>query len=147
MKEEHRIECAEDNLFVCSTCHVRHMSSIELSEHMRKAHEMTDDHACDQCDKGFPSKIMLTIHLVETHGFDPMRNSDAFSAKVVEDPQTNHLKCDQCDKLFLNHRTLSKHKKQFHEENNIKCDFCDNNTRAICYLYRHCCDATNTNVT
>ena len=39
--------------------------------------------------------------------------------------------------MFLNERTLFGHKKQFHGENNLKCDYCDYKTYANYKLREH----------
>ena len=139
IKDEHDIECNNEQMFICPTCQSCHASSQDLNEHLKSQHNLTgNEHPCDKCDKSFPLRMMLTVHFVECHDFNPMKNSEVLNvSKVIEDPQINQFNCDKCDKKFLNYRTLTGHKKQFHEENNIKCDLCDYRTYANYKLREH----------
>ena len=46
--------------------------SNDLNEHLHLEHNLMKEHLCSQCDKPFSSKPMLTIHLMETHEFNPI---------------------------------------------------------------------------
>ena len=41
---------------------------------MCSEHHLMKEHICTQCDKPFATKPMLTIHLMESHEFNPIES-------------------------------------------------------------------------
>ena len=130
MKTEHDFECNLDQLFICHICHNRHNSYSDMNDHFVNEHEHKNEHLCTNCDKVVSSKMLLTIHQMEAHEFNPIDNTfknAPQNLKVIQEKiDKGGLPCDQCHKVFSSHRTLTDHRKQFHDKSNhIKCDLCD----------------------
>jgi hypothetical protein len=155
---EHGLKVSEDHLFVCSVCEKTHTSSIQLNEHIHVEHKMPKILPCAQCDKGFTTKTVLTLHLMEFHEFNPIESvsykaelADARSnhnigteslalnsMHVVEDHNLKGVRCNLCGKMLSCNRSLSDHKRQVHDKaNHIKCDQCNFTTFQPYMLKRH----------
>ena len=138
INKEHNIECDKDKMFICPQCKLSHTSSHDLNEHLRTQHNLINAHSCDSCDMSFPLKMTLTLHHIECHNFDIKKNVDVLNvSKVIEEQDDRTLQCDQCDKKFLNGRTLYQHQKKFHGDKNFKCQECDFGTYAPGLLREH----------
>jgi hypothetical protein len=155
---DHRFDCSGDDIFICSVCEKKHMSSNDLNEHIHVEHNLPKSQICSQCDKSFASKTMLTLHLMESHEFNPIESvsykaelADALSndnnaaqalslnsMHVVEDEHLKGVRCDICGRMLSCNRSLSDHKRQVHDKSNhIKCEQCNFTTFQPYMLKRH----------
>ena len=135
---DHRFDCSADDIFICSICEKKHLSSNDLNEHLNQDHNLMKEHICTQCEKAFATKPMLTIHLMESHEFNPIESvsykaeladsmandtsaAQALSLKsmqVVEDNNLKGVRCDVCGRMLSCNRSLSDHKRQVHDKTN-----------------------------
>ena len=138
INKEHNIECDKGKMFICPHCKLSHSTSNDLNEHLRTQHNLINEHSCNNCDLSFPLKMTLTLHSIECHNFDIKKNAEVLNvSKVIEELDDRTLECDQCDKKFLNGRTLYQHQKKFHGDKNFKCHECDFGTYAPGLLREH----------
>ena len=128
LSSQHAIHCHKNDIFICEICHTRFQSSKELSNHLNSEHQLKNEFHCTKCDHSSPSKITLTVHMVECHEYNPSKDLDTLGTtkKVIHEVNTNAFPCDLCDKRYSSQRTLDGHKRQVHDKSNhFKCDQCE----------------------
>ena len=149
MHKNHSVMCDKKNFYVCWKCHKFHGSSKELDDHLRLEHEMSKlEHRCQLCsDKTFSSKIILKMHVVETHDLDFTKASNSpFISQlfnVIKEANVTSLhstgvQCPICQRMFSSNRSLADHHRQIHDKaNHIKCDHCPYTTFQPFMMKRH----------
>lgn len=75
-------------------------------------------HPCDQCDRTFPLRQALQIHIQAAH-------------------RDRNYKCTECDKLFFTKYDLTKHMGTHSEEKPFTCQICHKHFARISLLQRH----------
>ncbi|XP_046417398.1 uncharacterized protein LOC124178209 isoform X1 [Neodiprion fabricii] len=75
-------------------------------------------HACDQCDRTFPLRQALQLHIQRAH-------------------RDRNYKCTECDKLFFTKYDLSKHATTHSEVKPFTCQICHKQFARISLLQRH----------
>ncbi len=135
----HQFVCKQKALLVCMICKEESLSLDDLENHIKDVHRekvmlMPDLFRCSKCDKTFSQKVLLKVHLMEAHEFNPTRDKNTREAKEVFDIISAHrvhakvgtYPCNLCHKTFCYQRTLTEHTKQVHDKrNHIKCSMCE----------------------
>ena len=126
--KEHQVFCIKGERFACHICKKTQETMDELISHLKEDHQIKDEHPCFKCELPFPTKTLLAIHLMNLHGH---KEKDAAimlgTIKVVGENKIDNRKfsCEICLRKFSSEKSLSGHKKQFHEKHDFKCDQCD----------------------
>lgn len=84
----------EEKQFKCEDCEKKFPAKHALAAHVRIVHQNIRPYVCEFCSKGFLSEKALKGHIVSQH--------------TENQPK---IKCDHCNKLYSNERTLMKHMK------------------------------------
>ena len=142
----------ESNYFICS-CSAKFGTVDELSDHMCFAHKAAKEHTCEECNRVFSTKILLSIHMFERHIHDynmkelPETISPAIASQLqklqalvhVLTEDTSKFKCTQCSKLLSSERTLNAHVRQVHQKHthNQFCPHCKFSTYEKYRLDKH----------
>ena len=139
-QEKHQVFCNRNTIYVCFKCKTKFGSSKELSNHLRSEHDLPNEHACSKCESMFPTKTMVTVHLLECHEHNPFKDSGLLTDKmrVIREDLTKPFQCNICSKRFKHQRTLNIHYKQSHDTSNrIHCEQCDFTAYAEYVLRKH----------
>lgn len=75
-------------------------------------------HACDQCDRTFPLKQALQLHVQKAH-------------------RDKNYKCTECDKMFFTKYDLTKHEATHSDEMPYTCQICSKSFSRLNLLQRH----------
>merc|ERR1711860_118902 len=140
LAEDHQVYCLEKDLYVCHICKKKCDTTNELQDHLCKVHELKNNVNSKTNEHTFPTKALLSIHMINCHGINPIKAVEKFgkATKVIRSFKTKTFPCDQCDKLLGSYRTLYQHKKQVHDKSShIKCDQCDYTTFENFRLKKH----------
>ena len=140
LAKDHQVYCHEKDLFVCHICKQKCHTSNELNDHLGKNHAVRSNVNCEKCEHRFATKTLLSIHMIDCHGINPIKATEKWgkATKVIQTSNTKAFPCDQCDKLLGSYRTLYQHKKQVHDKSShIKCDQCDFTTFEKYRLKKH----------
>ncbi|KAF4520949.1 hypothetical protein B566_EDAN008759, partial [Ephemera danica] len=166
LRDEHQLE----NLpFRCTVCNVQFMDKFKLRKHKVKCSKVTRKKKkkvkknnassfpkCDQCDASYSHPEMLTWHIENCHGDDPivrilkhgdkkcgfqcvecdLENRDIYV--IIRHLVTEHqlvnlpFHCSVCNKQFVENYSLKHHQLKCNTlGNSLKCDQCE-----ISYSYR-----------
>ena len=140
LAEDHQVYCLQKDFYVCHVCKKKCDTTNELQDHLCKVHELKNNVNCEKCEHTFPTKALLSIHMISCHGINPIKAVEKLgkATKVIQSFKTKTFPCDQCDKLLGSYRTLYQHKKQVHDKSShIKCDQCDFTTFENYRLKKH----------
>ncbi|XP_063697551.1 zinc finger protein 62-like [Culicoides brevitarsis] len=103
MKRRHLPSKAEDEQILCSFCAKSFKTKEQFNQHYRYYHEETTE-KCPHC--GIVKKLEhLRMHIKRVH-------------------RENRVKCEFCEKEFLNKIKLKGHQVQVHVEPKFECDIC-----------------------
>ena len=86
----------QNKTYPCTQCDRVFMKDISLNDHVLRHHEKRLDFKCEYCGKDFTSLVEVNRHVRVTHN--------------------SKVKCDICDKVITNPRTLWLHKVFHHKE-------------------------------
>ncbi|KAK2584340.1 hypothetical protein KPH14_006731 [Odynerus spinipes] len=75
-------------------------------------------HACDQCERTFPLRQALALHVQRAH-------------------RDRNYKCTECDRMFFSKYDLSKHMATHSEEKPFSCQICHKQFSRTSLLQRH----------
>lgn len=75
-------------------------------------------HACDQCDRTFPLRQALQLHIQRAH-------------------RDRNYKCTECDRMFFSKYDLGKHMATHSEEKPFSCPICHKHFTRVNLLQRH----------
>ncbi|OAD62819.1 hypothetical protein WN48_07486 [Eufriesea mexicana] len=75
-------------------------------------------HACDQCDRTFPLRQALALHIQRAH-------------------RDRNYKCTECDRMFFSKYDLGKHMTTHSEEKPFSCPICNKQFSRANLLQRH----------
>ncbi|XP_043683100.1 uncharacterized protein LOC122636191 isoform X1 [Vespula pensylvanica] len=75
-------------------------------------------HACDQCERTFPLRQALALHIQRAH-------------------RDRNYKCTECDRMFFSKYDLSKHMATHSEEKPFSCQVCHKQFSRTSLLQRH----------
>jgi len=129
---------------LCHICDYATNRKECLTNHFA-VHGIGDRFKCDQCDKDFPLKCNLLIHM-KSHNSCPQKCNQcgkmyktAVSLKrhIAEIHSEKRLECDECYQLFSTSRTLNHHKKFVHVLKSFKCDQCKYRSKTASDLKKH----------
>ena len=140
LEEKHEVFCRVHNVYVCHICKAKFDFSKELSNHLSAEHQLKNEFPCSKCDHCFPTKVLLTVHLLECHELNPFKDSEHFTGSVqsIVGETNKHFKCELCDARFSLKRNLTIHVKQKHEtSNHVQCEHCEFTTFANHLMKRH----------
>ena len=106
-----------------------------MEDHLRSKHTKLSVFMCDQCGKGFYSKMSQKYH-IKQHSDHSRFYCEACDHFVLKDLQANHLasceekktvtgQCSVCGKYFKSEGNLQMHKLIHSSKKPFKCDQCD----------------------
>ena len=134
---EHGIFCHRKNTYVCDICKIKVSTNVELSKHYRTVHQTLDDFQCSKCEHKEPTKALLSIHCIDVHAMDPLKDLKDKESEIVDEKtlktfqaiqvkaDTNTHACHLCGKKLASKVTLNNHMKQMHNTaSHVKCDKC-----------------------
>ncbi|XP_076660482.1 uncharacterized protein LOC143363829 isoform X2 [Halictus rubicundus] len=75
-------------------------------------------HACDQCDRTFPLRQALALHIQSAH-------------------RDRNYKCTECERMFFSKYDLGKHMSTHSEEKPFSCTICNKQFSRANLLHRH----------
>ncbi|KAI4479580.1 hypothetical protein M0804_010977 [Polistes exclamans] len=75
-------------------------------------------HACDQCERTFPLRQSLVVHIHRAH-------------------RDRNYKCTECDRMFFSKYDLGKHMATHSEEKPFSCQVCNKQFSRMSLLQRH----------
>ncbi|KAJ8922312.1 hypothetical protein NQ315_004254 [Exocentrus adspersus] len=119
----HRRRHLKDYVAKCEVCGQGFVTNQEYSNHMGSKHN-TSNHICNICGRGCYDKGVLKSHM----------------ARHADNYETNQsIKCDICDKTFLQEKYLRQHVIRIHRDGGQKymCDFCGKNLNSKGSLKNH----------
>ena len=140
LEEKHQVYSKRSTIYVCVICKAKFESSKALSSHLHIEHQCQNEFPCSKCFEHFPSKTLVTVHMLENHEHNPLKDVGLLNdkMKIIREDLTKPFQCDICQKRFNYQRTLSIHIKQVHDTSNrIKCDQCDFTAYAEYVLRKH----------
>jgi len=134
----------ENDLKTCDECNASFKTSFNLDRHYMNVH-YKQKYQCPECPQLFGRHDNMKRHLKYVHEAPKANVSgDDISENVMEiveddlditeDSGLNsfHLKCDDCEKTFMNKFNLGVHKKKMH-----KCENCDKTFCSKSFLKVH----------
>jgi len=89
------------------SCGASFTNNEERIEHMRRVHSRLKELYCEICGKMCQSKCDLDKHVLTVH-----------------EKKSLDVKCCECDKVFINHGSMSRHKNLVHFPDRFKCGEC-----------------------
>ncbi|KAB0793797.1 hypothetical protein PPYR_13417 [Photinus pyralis] len=108
--------CGKD--FECRICSFTTNRKLELVDHVKEYHSVTECYKCERCSFTCKLRQHLTKHLNRRHGVEQFR-------------------CQQCNYATKAKRYLSRHVKRHHCLGKFKCQQCNFVTHTNRYLVRH----------
>lgn len=102
----------------CRLCSFTTTGKLELNDHVKECHNVTECYECGLCSFTCKLKKHLTKHIHRRHGVEQFR-------------------CQQCNYSTKAKRCLSRHVKRHHCSEKFKCHQCNFVTHTNRYLVRH----------
>ena len=138
--------------YLCLYCKTENKRPALLGDHILNKHFNQPLFPCNQCDKGFDTRLKLEIHMNGKHSTDKDYQCDkcAKSFKSIlglkqhvdgyHGEQNTEVKCNQCDKSYKNERYLKTHIKYMHsgQRTRIVCDDCGKSFSTKEIFRMHC---------
>ncbi|XP_013417393.1 zinc finger and BTB domain-containing protein 17 [Lingula anatina] len=118
--------------FDCDRCDRKFLTEVELQKHSR-AHS-DSELRCPLCDLVFQCKVKVREHL-ESHAerkeFKCVHCDKIYTTlyglkthQIIHHGPFGEHRCDECQKVFNNPRSLEQHVKRVHKKRSLLCDFC-----------------------
>lgn len=117
-----RVKRAEPqkNAFVCANCKQEHKNFRALEAHIADCFKAVEEFRCFICDKLLETRKKLYSHM-ETHKVYNKRVRDRSGSKQKEpEKKTIKFKCSKCTASFKLYSDLTKHKRDAHNEGEVK---------------------------
>ena len=99
----HNNESEHNKSFQCSDCNKLFQTDHILRRHFQRIHEKQQNHACEQCELKFYSKVELKRHIRRKH--------------TTYLTKEDRFECLDCKKTFSEKHSLSRHFARIHEKN------------------------------
>ena len=148
--QEHIIESntSETNpkIFLCKICNKEYKIYFHLKKHIQKAHEKTNAHNYDDCQKSFSKLEDLNTPVISIHNDNEYKNT----SKLLSKPNNlkthsnamkkNHKdnKCKTCTKSFSQASDLKRHIHTVHDGyKDYKCETCGKSYSSKQMLKKH----------
>lgn len=119
--------------FECEICGKKMVNKWSLKYHISTIHDMTKNHFCHLCGRGFGNKSNLRSHLISHStenvsceicgGVFKNRVSLQSHRKVHKPKHLRKFSCESCNKTFHNRNHLERHMISHSEERNFKCPY------------------------
>ena len=129
MKERHSFNCKE--------CGEMFKEKHDLKIHIGSLHKGKEVHSCSQCEKSYFNPKLLVKHEYEVHKLPSLscqqcaeRFQDKHDLNIhigAEHEGREVLQCTNCEKSYLDKRSLVRHKYEAHKipkAKSIKCNLC-----------------------
>ncbi|XP_070582173.1 zinc finger protein 699-like isoform X2 [Ptychodera flava] len=134
----------------CSDCKKEFSFLPELNNHRARHHQdNVASFICEQCGKGFLSKILLNRHLKKTHNEHPVQCEVCGKQFKHKSSLQLHLKlhnkyrhqihpCEFCPRKFMSRSEAKVHMRSIHsDERPYQCQFCEYSCKLKGNLTRH----------
>lgn len=122
--------------YTCNVCQKIFKSEKYLAVHVR-AHSGIIPYKCDICEKPFSDKYFLKRH-IKKHSPEYVEQKLEKEIKPKEKHQSQPIKCEACDKVFLFNSHMQIHYARVHSElTPYECELCQKQFHTIHDLKRH----------
>ncbi|XP_030848654.1 zinc finger protein 782-like [Strongylocentrotus purpuratus] len=133
LKVQHISSYKKVNVFRCPHCYERFLKVVDLTKHVVEVHPESECHPCPECDKTFPLKLKLAVHM-QVHRKEkqdcPLCGMVLGSKRALKGHLRMHqgerkYKCSLCDKTYLHLQSLKNHVVTHNGMKQFKCALCD----------------------
>ncbi|XP_044749419.1 zinc finger protein 8-like [Coccinella septempunctata] len=141
---------------ICHICDKKFFTAKDMRSHINMTHKKLRPHKCDHCQKGFSSKYALKTHIRQHTNEAPYKCSICAEGFRQNVSLRTHMKskhnieedkkfpCEFCSKSFISYFALKVHLR-LHNDNNYKCDDCQEYFHQKIYLLNHLKNVHNMN--